>query len=94
MVKSELIERIAEKTPHLKESDVLEGVNLILETISRGLESGGRAEIRGFGSFSLSHRKARQGRNPKTGESVTITAKSIPHFKPGVELKERVNSGA
>ena len=94
MVKSELIKRMTDKTPHLKEADVLEGVNLILETISQGLENGGRAEIRGFGSFSLSHRQARQGRNPKTGETVTITAKAIPHFKPGVELKERVNRGA
>lgn len=93
MTKSELIERLAE-TSHLPVTDVDLSVRTILEVMSNSLAGGDRIEIRGFGSFSLHHRKPRIGRNPKTGESVALPAKHVPHFKPGKELRDRVNSGA
>lgn len=91
MTKSELIERLAE-TSHLPVSDVDLSVRTILEIMSSSLASGERIEIRGFGSFSLHHRNSRIGRNPKTGESVALPAKHVPHFKPGKELRDRVNN--
>ncbi len=77
---------------HLSHKDVELGVKLLLDTISDALSANERIEIRGFGSFSLHHRPARTGRNPKTGEAVAIPSKRVPHFKPGKELRERVNS--
>lgn len=92
MTKSELIEVIATKQQHLAYRDVEVAVKTLLEHMSEALSSGQRIEIRGFGSFSLHHRPPRIGRNPKTGEPVALPAKYVPHFKPGKELRQRVNS--
>jgi integration host factor subunit beta len=91
MMKSELIERIARKQNHLAYKDVELAVKSLLEQMSNALSSGERIEIRGFGSFSLHFRPPRSGRNPKTGDSVSLPGKYVPHFKPGKELRERVN---
>jgi integration host factor subunit beta len=91
MTKSELIESLYKKLPHLAYTDVEMAVKTIIESMTDALGSGQRIEIRGFGSFSLHHRPARMGRNPKTGESVALQEKYVPHFKPGKELRERVN---
>lgn len=93
MTKSELIERIAEQQDQLSPKDIELGVKLILEEMSQALAVGDRIEIRGFGSFSLHYRAPRLGRNPKTGESVRLDGKYVPHFKPGKELRDRVNEG-
>lgn len=92
MTKSELIERLALKQTHLMHKDAELAVKLVLDQISDALAKRDRVEIRGFGSFSLHYRPSRVGRNPKTGESVEIPAKYVPHFKPGKEMRERVNS--
>ncbi len=94
MTKSELIEILAHKQPQLNSKDVELAVKTILEYMAQVLASGERIEIRGFGSFSLHYRPPRIGRNPKTGESVQLGAKYVPHFKPGKELRERVDQGA
>ena len=91
MTKSELIEVIASKQDHLAYKDVELAVKTLLEHMSEALSSGQRIEIRGFGSFSLHHRPPRIGRNPKTGEPVALPAKHVPHFKPGKQLRQRVN---
>ncbi|QIT54636.1 integration host factor subunit beta [Aquisalimonas sp. 2447] len=91
MTKSELIEVIATKQQHLAYRDVEVAVKTLLEHMSEALSSGYRIEIRGFGSFSLHHRPPRIGRNPKTGDPVALPAKYVPHFKPGKELRQRVN---
>ena len=90
MTKSELIELIAAKQKHLPAKDVELAVKQMLEIMSDALAQGHRIEIRGFGSFSLHFRPPRQGRNPKTGETVALAGKHVPHFKPGKELRERV----
>ncbi|MFM1897437.1 MAG: hypothetical protein RLZZ385_2511, partial [Pseudomonadota bacterium] len=92
MTKSELIERIAGKQTQLSAKDVELAVKSILEYMSQVLEEGGRIEIRGFGSFSLHYRVPRIGRNPKTGSPVALSGKYVPHFKPGKELRDRVNA--
>jgi len=92
MTKSELIEILARKQSHLKDKDVELAVKSLLEQMSQALAMGDRIEIRGFGSFSLHFRPPRLGRNPKTGESVALPGKYVPHFKPGKELRERVNT--
>jgi len=91
MTKSELIELIAAKQSHLPAKDVELAVKQMLEIMSDALAQGQRIEIRGFGSFSLHFRPPRQGRNPKTGETVALAGKYVPHFKPGKDLRERVN---
>lgn len=91
MTKSEVIDLLARKQSHLSSKDVEWAVKIILEKMSDALATGNRIEVRGFGSFSLHHRGRRKGRNPKTGESVDLSAKHVPHFKPGKELRERVN---
>lgn len=91
MTKSDLIERLAEQYQHLSAKEVETAIKEILEQMAMTLESGDRIEIRGFGSFSLHYRAPRQGRNPKTGEKVALSGKYVPHFKPGKELRERVN---
>lgn len=91
MTRSELIQRLADQFPQLTLKDIELTVRTILEQMSESLAKGNRAEIRGFGSFSLNHRPPRKGRNPKTGASVSIPAKYVPHFKPGKELRERVD---
>jgi integration host factor subunit beta len=93
MTKSELIDVIAKKQNMLAYRDVELAVKCILEQMSQALASGERVEVRGFGSFSLHYRPPRQGRNPKTGVSVALAGKHVPHFKPGKELRERVNQG-
>ena len=93
MTKSELIELIASKQTQLSAKDVELAVKTILEHMSQTLSTGERIEIRGFGSFSLHYREPRRGRNPKTGDAVQLTGKYVPHFKPGKELRERVNMG-
>ena len=91
MTKSELIDRLVNKQPHLSQRDVELAVKLLLEKVCQSLAIDDRVEIRGFGSFSLHHRPSRLGRNPKTGEAVSIPPKRVPHFKPGKEMRERVN---
>ena len=91
MTKSELIERIASVQTQLSAKDVELAVKLILDQMAEVLAAGDRIEIRGFGSFSLHYRPSRLGRNPKTGESVELSGKYVPHFKPGKDLKDRVN---
>jgi integration host factor subunit beta len=93
MTKSELIERIAARQSQLSQKDVELAVKTIIEQMSQTLAAGERIEIRGFGSFSLHYREPRQGRNPKTGETVELSGKYVPHFKPGKEMRERVNLG-
>ncbi len=92
MVKSELIARIANKQSHLSLKDIELGVNHIVECMSNNLGNGLRIEIRGFGSFSLHYRPPRKAHNPKTGARVYTAAKYTPHFKPGKDLRERVNA--
>jgi integration host factor subunit beta len=91
MIKSELVEKIAVKNPHLYHRDVERIVNTVLGEIVRSLADGDRVELRGFGAFSVKSRDARQGRNPRTGESVDVNAKRVPFFKTGKELRERLN---
>ena len=91
MTKSELIEHIAQKQTQLGYRDVELAVKTILEHMAESLAGGDRIEIRGFGSFSLHYRPGRVGRNPKTGAPVSLPAKFVPHFKPGKELRERVD---
>ncbi len=93
MTKSELIEAIAAKQAQLSAKDVELAVKTILEHMAQSLSGGERIEIRGFGSFSLHYREPRRGRNPKTGDEVQLNGKYVPHFKPGKELRERVNMG-
>jgi integration host factor subunit beta len=91
MTKSELIEILARRQSHLKAEDVDLAVKSLLEMMGGALASGERIEIRGFGSFSLHYRPPRLGRNPKTGDSVALPGKHVPHFKPGKELREKVS---
>jgi len=91
MTKSELIELLAKRQAQLAYKDVEEAVKKILEHMGQTLSSGERIEIRGFGSFSLHYRPPRVGRNPKSGEPVSLPAKYVPHFKPGKQLRERVD---
>lgn len=93
MTKSEVIERIAEKQLHLPVKDVELSIKQILALMGDSLANGERIEIRGFGSFSLHYRAPRIGRNPKTGEPVSLSGKHVPHFKPGKDLKLQVNQG-
>jgi integration host factor subunit beta len=93
MTRSELIARLAERYPQLVAKDAEFAVRTILEAMARTLADGHRIEIRGFGSFALSHRPPRVGRNPKSGEKVMVPGKRVPHFKPGKELRERVDAG-
>jgi integration host factor subunit beta len=91
MTKSELIEIIAREQSLLAHKDVELAVKCLLEQMSQALASGERIEIRGFGSFALHYRPPRMGRNPKSGEAVALAGKHVPHFKPGKELRDRVN---
>ena len=92
MTKSELIERLVNKQAQLSYKDIELAVKSLLEHMAQTLSKGERIEIRGFGSFSLHYRAPRVGRNPKTGTAVTLDGKSVPHFKPGKELRERVDN--
>ena len=92
MIKSELVARLAEHYPHLYHRDVERIVSTVLDEISRALANGDRVELRGFGAFSVKVRPARQGRNPRTGETVAVQEKRVPFFRTGKELRERLNS--
>lgn len=91
MIKSELIQRITERNPHLYQRDVENVVAAILDTVTEALARGDRVELRGFGAFSVKDRPARTGRNPRTGEQVQVDAKTVPFFKTGKEMRERLN---
>ncbi|WP_286239759.1 integration host factor subunit beta [Neptuniibacter halophilus] len=91
MTKSELIEILVDRHDQLSVKDIELSVKTMLDHMTESLSQGHRIEIRGFGSFSLHYRAPRTGRNPKTGESVALEAKYVPHFKPGKELREQVN---
>jgi integration host factor subunit beta len=93
MIKSELVQKLAEQNPHLYQRDVERIVATIFEEITRALARGDRVELRGFGAFSVKARPARTGRNPRTGAPVAVHEKSIPFFKTGKELRERLNPG-
>jgi integration host factor subunit beta len=93
MTKSELILRIGELNPHLYHRDVERIVATIFEEIATALARGDRVELRGFGAFSVKHRDARTGRNPRTGDTVEVSRKVIPFFKTGKQLRERLNGG-
>ncbi len=93
MIRSDLIARLAELHPQLLANDAENAVKVILHALSSTLSKGARVEIRGFGSFGLNYRPPRKGRNPKTGGSVNVPAKYVPHFKAGKELRDRVIEG-
>ena len=93
MTKSELIQRLAERNPHLYLRDVEKIVDTIFGEITQALVDGDRVELRGFGAFSVKQRDARMGRNPRTGETVHVEAKRLPFFKTGKALRERLNEG-
>ncbi|MCW5724233.1 MAG: integration host factor subunit beta [Maricaulaceae bacterium] len=92
MIKSELITKLAEANPHLFQRDIERVVNAILDEITDALVRGDRVELRGFGAFSVRHRPARAGRNPRTGATVAVKEKHVPFFKTGKELRERVDT--
>ena len=91
MIKSELVQRIAAQNPHLYQRDVENIVNAILGEVTNAMAGGDRVELRGFGAFSVKHRPARTGRNPRTGAHVSVEQKSVPFFKTGKEMRERLN---
>ncbi len=92
MIKSELVQKIADNNPHLYQRDVENIVNAILDEITEALANGNRVELRGFGAFSVKNRPARTGRNPRTGEKVEVEEKWVPFFKTGKDLRERLNA--
>ena len=92
MIKSELIQRLADQNPHLYQRDVERIVSTIFDEITAALSRGDRVELRGFGAFSVKRRPARIGRNPRTGESVQVAEKHVPFFKSGKEIRERLNA--
>ena len=92
MTKSELIARLAEANPHLYQRDVERIVTTIFDEITTALARGDRVELRGFGAFSVKERGPRTGRNPRTGDAVDVSAKYIPYFKTGKQLRERLNT--
>ena len=93
MLRSELIALLHQDFPHFRASEIEDMADTALESIAEALAGDGRVELRGFGAFSVRERKARKGRNPRTGEAVKVAAKRVPFFKPGKELRERVNAG-
>lgn len=91
MIKSELVQKVNGQNTHLYQKDVENAVNAVFNKITKALEDGNRMELRGFGTIGVKNRKARVGRNPKTGEKVNIDEKYIPFFKAGKELKAKLN---
>ncbi len=91
MIKSELVEVVAARHPHLYRSDIDRIVGTVLDDIAEVLAEGGRAELRGFGAFSVRHRPPRSGRNPRSGTAVFVEEKWVPFFRPGKELRDRLN---
>ena len=94
MIKSELVQRLAARNPHLYQRDVENIVDAILDEITAGLARGERVELRGFGAFSVKKRDPRTGRNPRTGEQVAVASKRVPYFKTGKDLRDRLNKEA
>ncbi len=94
MIRSELIQKIADENPHLFQRDVERIVNTIFEEITDALANGDRVELRGFGAFSVKTRGSRVGRNPRTGEAVSVAQKKVPFFKTGKLLRDRLNGKA
>ncbi len=94
MIRSELIQTIADQNPHLFQRDVERIVNTVFEEITDAMARGERVELRGFGAFSVKKRDARVGRNPRTGEAVDVDAKSVPFFKTGKLLRDRLNGNS
>lgn len=94
MLRSELIAQLQADFPHLRADLVEQMATVALDQVAEALEEGRRVELRGFGAFSVRQREARQGRNPRTGEAVNVSAKRVPFFKPGKELRDRVNGSS
>ena len=92
MIRSELLQALASDNPELRPEEVEQVVDIFFEEISERLADGGRVELRGFGTFSTRQRDARTGRNPRTGEPVDVPSKRVPYFKPGKEMRERLNA--
>ena len=92
MIRSELLQALAKDNPELRAEEVEQVLDIFFEEITKRLAEGGRVELRGFGAFSTRERKARQGRNPRTGAAVQVPAKRVPYFKPGKEMRERLNT--
>ncbi|RKF22482.1 integration host factor subunit beta [Altericroceibacterium spongiae] len=92
MIRSELLQSLADDNPELRPEEIEQVVDIFFEEISSRLAEGGRVELRGFGAFSTRQREGRTGRNPRTGESVEVPPKRVPYFKPGKEMRERLNS--
>ena len=91
MIRSELVNKLTEKNPELRQEEIDQVVEIFFGEVSNRLEEGGRVELRGFGAFSTREREAREGRNPRTGENVEVPAKRVPHFKPGKEMRQKLN---
>ena len=91
MIRSELLQALAKDNPELRQEEVEQVLDIFFDEITERLAEGGRVELRGFGTFSTREREARTGRNPRTGESVEVPAKRVPYFKPGKEMRERLN---
>jgi len=91
MIRSELLQVLAKDNPELRSEEVEQIVDIFFDEISARLAEGGRVELRGFGAFSTRQREARLGRNPRSGEAVAVPAKRVPYFKPGKEIRERLN---
>jgi len=92
MIRSELLQALARQNPDLRAEEVERVVDIFFDEISEKLAKGGRVELRGFGAFSTRERDARQGRNPRTGETVSVPGKKVPYFKPGKEMRQRLNA--
>ncbi len=93
MIRSELLQALAKDNPDLRAEEIEQVVDIFFDEISKRLAEGGRVELRGFGAFSTREREARSGRNPRTGETVSVPAKRVPYFKPGKEMRARMNPG-
>jgi integration host factor subunit beta len=93
MLRSELVNRLQEEFQPMRSNEVEQAVDIVLDEVSQALAQGGRVELRGFGAFSVRKRDARTGRNPRTGDTVKVSAKRVPFFKPGKELRLKVNGG-
>lgn len=92
MIRSELVQRLSAENPELRPTEIEAVVDTFFETIIAQLAKGGRVELRGFGAFSTREREARSGRNPRTGDSVSVAAKKVPYFKAGKEMREQLNA--
>jgi integration host factor subunit beta len=92
MIRSELLQALAKDNPGMRPDEIEKAVGVFFDEIAQRLARGGRVELRGFGAFSTRQREARKGRNPRTGESVSVPGKSVPYFKPGKEMRARLNS--